>query len=165
VLYRSKLCCAFPVSSQLSGSESTLSNSITIQLRQGREADHSPPSNAEIKAAWSHTSTPPIHLHVMVTTLLSPFRIPCFFGTQAFITVDIQSSHLTVSWISSLQFAFIQNFLSAIHFNIMVSAITFSINYFYPWGFTEQNFVDVSCFSLPLYISTDTSHLIYHHLF
>jgi hypothetical protein len=26
--------------------------------RSGREADHSPPSNAEVKNAWSYTSTP-----------------------------------------------------------------------------------------------------------
>jgi hypothetical protein len=29
----------------------------------GREADHSPPSSAEGKNAWSYTSTPPIRLH------------------------------------------------------------------------------------------------------
>jgi hypothetical protein len=27
--------------------------------RPGREADHSPPSSAEVKNAWSYTSTPP----------------------------------------------------------------------------------------------------------
>jgi len=32
----------------------------------GREADHSCPSNAEVKNAWSYTSTPPIRLHGMV---------------------------------------------------------------------------------------------------
>jgi hypothetical protein len=32
----------------------------------GREADHSPPSSAEVKNAWSHTSTPPIRLHGVV---------------------------------------------------------------------------------------------------
>jgi hypothetical protein len=32
----------------------------------GREADHSPPSNAEVKNAWSYTSTPPIHLNGVV---------------------------------------------------------------------------------------------------
>jgi hypothetical protein len=31
--------------------------------RPGREADHSPTSTAEIKNAWSYTSTPPIRLH------------------------------------------------------------------------------------------------------
>jgi hypothetical protein len=29
----------------------------------GREADHSPPSSAKVKNAWSYTSTPPIRLH------------------------------------------------------------------------------------------------------
>jgi hypothetical protein len=29
----------------------------------GREADHSPLSSAEVKNAWSYTSTPPIRLH------------------------------------------------------------------------------------------------------
>jgi hypothetical protein len=36
--------------------------------RPGREADHSPPSNAEIKNAWSYTSTPPLSLHGVVFT-------------------------------------------------------------------------------------------------
>jgi hypothetical protein len=31
--------------------------------RPGREADHSPPSSAEVKSAWSYTSTPPLCLH------------------------------------------------------------------------------------------------------
>jgi hypothetical protein len=34
--------------------------------RPGREADHSPPTNAEIKNAWSYTSTLPVHLHGVV---------------------------------------------------------------------------------------------------
>jgi hypothetical protein len=34
--------------------------------RQGREADHSPPSSAEVKNVWSYTSTPPIRLHGVV---------------------------------------------------------------------------------------------------
>jgi hypothetical protein len=34
--------------------------------RPGREADHSPPSSAEVKNAWSYTSTPPIGLHGVV---------------------------------------------------------------------------------------------------
>jgi hypothetical protein len=32
----------------------------------GCEADHSPPSSAEVKNAWSYTSTPPVHLHGMM---------------------------------------------------------------------------------------------------
>jgi hypothetical protein len=31
--------------------------------RPVREAEHSPPSSAEVKVAWSYTSTPPICLH------------------------------------------------------------------------------------------------------
>jgi hypothetical protein len=34
--------------------------------RPGREADHSPPSSAEVKNAWSYTSTPPIRLNGVV---------------------------------------------------------------------------------------------------
>jgi hypothetical protein len=34
--------------------------------RPGCEADHSPPSTAKVKNAWSYTSTPPIHLHGVV---------------------------------------------------------------------------------------------------
>jgi hypothetical protein len=37
--------------------------------RPGREADHSPPSSAEVKNAWHYTSTTPIRLHSVV---LSP---------------------------------------------------------------------------------------------
>jgi hypothetical protein len=34
--------------------------------RPEREADHSPPSSAEVKNAWSYTSTPPIRRHGVV---------------------------------------------------------------------------------------------------
>jgi hypothetical protein len=34
--------------------------------RLGREADHSPPSGAEVKNAWSFTFTSPIRLHGVV---------------------------------------------------------------------------------------------------
>jgi hypothetical protein len=34
--------------------------------RQGRESDHLPPSSAEVKNAWSYTSTSPIRLHGVV---------------------------------------------------------------------------------------------------
>jgi hypothetical protein len=34
--------------------------------RPGREADHSPPSSAEVKNAWSYTSIPPIRLNGVV---------------------------------------------------------------------------------------------------
>jgi hypothetical protein len=34
--------------------------------RPGREADHSPPSSAEVKNAWGYTSIPPVLLHGVV---------------------------------------------------------------------------------------------------
>jgi hypothetical protein len=34
--------------------------------RPGREADHSPPSSAEAKNAWSYTFTPPVRRHGVV---------------------------------------------------------------------------------------------------
>jgi hypothetical protein len=34
--------------------------------RPGREADHSPPSSAEVQNAWRYTSTPLIRLHSVV---------------------------------------------------------------------------------------------------
>jgi hypothetical protein len=34
--------------------------------RSGREADHSPPSRAEVKNAWRYTSTPPIRHGVVL---------------------------------------------------------------------------------------------------
>jgi hypothetical protein len=38
--------------------------------RPGREADHSPPSSADVKeCVWSYTSTPPVRLHGVVLNL------------------------------------------------------------------------------------------------
>jgi len=34
--------------------------------RRGREFDHSPPSSADVKNAWSFTSPPPLLLHDVV---------------------------------------------------------------------------------------------------
>jgi hypothetical protein len=37
---------------------------LSLEVRRtGREADHSPPSSAEVKREWNYTSTPPISLH------------------------------------------------------------------------------------------------------
>jgi hypothetical protein len=44
--------------------------------RPGREADHSLPSSAEIKNAWSYTSTPPMRLHDMVLNLKHKDNFP-----------------------------------------------------------------------------------------
>jgi hypothetical protein len=37
-----------------------------LAFHSGREADHSPPSSAEVNNAWSYTSTHPIRLNGMV---------------------------------------------------------------------------------------------------
>jgi hypothetical protein len=37
-------------------------------MRSGHEADHSPPSRAEVKNGWNYTSTRPIRLHGVVLT-------------------------------------------------------------------------------------------------
>jgi hypothetical protein len=44
---------------------STRGSSLGVK-RPEREADHSHSSNAEVKNAWSYTSTPPIRLHGVV---------------------------------------------------------------------------------------------------
>jgi hypothetical protein len=47
--------------------------SLEVNLH-GHEADHSPPSSAKVKKAWSYTSTPPIRLHGMVLSLKKRHR-------------------------------------------------------------------------------------------
>jgi hypothetical protein len=37
-----------------------------VVKRQGREADNSPPSSAEVKNALSYTSIPPVRLHSVI---------------------------------------------------------------------------------------------------
>jgi hypothetical protein len=57
-----------------------VTGAFSLWVKQlGHEADHSPPSSAEVKNAWSYTSTPPIHLHEIVLkstgmTLPLPFN-------------------------------------------------------------------------------------------
>jgi len=48
------------------GLPSFLSNGYLGVKELGREADHWPPSSAEVKNSWSYISAPPIHLHGMV---------------------------------------------------------------------------------------------------
>jgi hypothetical protein len=44
-----------------------LSGALSLGVkRPEREADHRPPSSAEVKNAWSYTSTPPIHFYGVV---------------------------------------------------------------------------------------------------
>jgi hypothetical protein len=47
--------------------------------RPGCEADHSPPPSAEVKNAWSSTSTPPIHLYGMVLSWSTEITLPVPF--------------------------------------------------------------------------------------
>jgi hypothetical protein len=62
----------------------TRGSSLEVK-RPGLEADHSPPSSAEVKNVWSCTSTPPICLHGVVlgyspgTTLPVPLTLPLPF--------------------------------------------------------------------------------------
>jgi hypothetical protein len=44
--------------------------------RPKREADHSPPSSAEVKNAWSYTSTPPFRLHGVVFSQTAEKTLP-----------------------------------------------------------------------------------------
>jgi hypothetical protein len=48
--------------------------------RPGREADHSPPSSAEVKNAWSYISTPPIRLHDVVLNKSTGTTLPLVFN-------------------------------------------------------------------------------------
>jgi hypothetical protein len=47
--------------------------------RQGSEADHSHPSNAEVKNEWSYTSTPPIRLHGVVLSYIYTYSTKACF--------------------------------------------------------------------------------------
>jgi hypothetical protein len=49
--------------------------SLWVKL-PGREADHSPPSSAEVKNAWSCTSAPQIPLHGVVLSLKNRVSLP-----------------------------------------------------------------------------------------
>jgi hypothetical protein len=46
--------------------------------RPGREADHSPPSSAEVKNAWSYTSIPLICLHGLVLSQSTGTTLPLY---------------------------------------------------------------------------------------
>jgi hypothetical protein len=75
----------------------------------GHEADHSPPSNSEVKNAWSYTSTPPIRLlplHVLHRVICSyslPLRLPPKFNVP-FSRSEVTFRYgglLRMYWISS----------------------------------------------------------------
>jgi hypothetical protein len=52
--------------------------------RPGREADHSSPSSAEVKNAWSYTSTLPICLHGVVVCWSTGTNLPFTFTLSDF---------------------------------------------------------------------------------
>jgi hypothetical protein len=62
-----------------------------LAFHSGREADHSPPSSAEVKEWVELTSTPPIRLHGVVlrgstgTTLPLPLPLPFTVSLKQFI--------------------------------------------------------------------------------
>jgi hypothetical protein len=55
----------------------------------GREADHSPPSSAEIKDAWNYTSTAPIRLHGVVFSLKEAQGQLYFYLVTPFFALSI----------------------------------------------------------------------------
>jgi hypothetical protein len=55
--------------------------------RPRREADHSPPSNAEVKNAWRYTTTPAIRLHDPGTTL--PLALSSKYKSFRFSNISI----------------------------------------------------------------------------
>jgi hypothetical protein len=54
--------------------------------RPGHEADHSPPSSAEVKNAWNYTSTAPVRLHDVVLSYSTRTILPLPFYTSMVIT-------------------------------------------------------------------------------
>jgi hypothetical protein len=54
--------------------------------RPGRETDHSSPSSAEVKNAWSYTSTPPIRLHCVV--LKEKLMVPMTSSPRSCATIS-----------------------------------------------------------------------------
>jgi hypothetical protein len=54
--------------------------------RPRREADHSPPSSAEVKNAWSYTPIPPVRLHGVVLNQSTGTTLPFFFTYMSMYT-------------------------------------------------------------------------------
>jgi hypothetical protein len=63
--------------------------------RQGREADHSPPSSAEVKNAWSYTSTP-----------VYAFKAWCLVKAQGQLihSSNQEEMNMKVPWTNNLRF-------------------------------------------------------------
>jgi hypothetical protein len=61
--------------------------------RPWREADHSPPSNAEVKNAWSYTSTPPTQLHCVVLSYSTGHRDNFTFYLLPLNNINLNEIH------------------------------------------------------------------------
>jgi hypothetical protein len=57
-----------------------ISGALSLEVkRPGREADHSPPSSADITNVWSYTSTHPVRLHGAVLSWSAGTTLPHFY--------------------------------------------------------------------------------------
>jgi hypothetical protein len=66
--------------------------------RRGREADHSPPSSAEVQNAWSYTSTPPIRLHgVVLGSAHGQFYLPLRTCKARFVRTETKNMRFEAS--------------------------------------------------------------------
>jgi hypothetical protein len=83
---------------QLSYPMGTRALSLGIK-RPGREACQSPPSSAEVKNAWSYTSTPPLRLHGVVLSYEKKKHRDNF--TFYFHASDVQKTltRLLMTWV------------------------------------------------------------------
>jgi hypothetical protein len=63
------------------GSAQPLIQWLSWVKQSGNEADHSPPSDAKVKSAWSYTSTPPVRFYGVVLSIV-PVTIIFFITNQ-----------------------------------------------------------------------------------
>jgi hypothetical protein len=81
---------------------------LSLRVKQlGHEADHQPPSSAEVKYVWSYTSITPTHLHGMVLSqaqgqLYLTFTLLSQFLPPPHLSIVMLSSHLLTTTILSL---------------------------------------------------------------
>jgi hypothetical protein len=64
-----------------------------VLKRPGREADHSPPSRAEVKKIWSYKSTHPYAFMALCTGTIIPFYLCCMSRLNLYIEVLVVKAH------------------------------------------------------------------------
>jgi hypothetical protein len=69
---------------------------LSLRTKPGREADHSPPSSAEVKGAWSYTSTP--QYAFMAWCSVKKHRDNFTFYTTLNISYDVRKG-VGVAWL------------------------------------------------------------------